>query len=88
MAIGVKQVAVSPLAAGTKTVALPQGSKVVNFQMQGGVPTVTVVGDNANPDENRNFLLIQNNVGTQINLPAMFYIGTISSGGVWHLFEI
>jgi len=87
MATVVKQVAIT-LTAGVKTAQLPEGSKVVNFQMIGTTPTVTAVGNPAMSNIARNFQLIQNNTNTNTDLTSCIYIGTVNSGGVWHLFEI
>lgn len=87
MAAVVKQVAIT-LTAGVKTAQLPEGSRVLNFQMVGTNATVTAVGNPANANITRNFQLIQNNINTNTELTACIYIGTVNSGGVWHLFEI
>lgn len=77
--------------AGRLTVEMPKGATILAFQMQGGLPCLWALTDQAENIEERYFRVVA--TGWSINVQdgeEWRYVGTVQQDGglVWHLFEI
>ncbi len=70
-------------------VTMPEGSKILKVDMQGGVPTIWVGVDTDMPDEIRKFIIYGTGAVIRQEHTYASYIETVFDGPfVWHIFEI
>lgn len=69
-------------------VSLPEGAKILSFQVQNGVPTIWFVCDDHAPLVGKLLRLVGTGSEVEAELADWRFIGTIQVGRfVWHLFD-